>query len=162
MYKRIVVPLDGSDLSERALVDAKKLSRFIGAPIHLVRIVDFTQIERYGRYAWALEAAMIEPVVSEEEDEAQRYLAAQAALLRGEGVDVSYSVTRGRAARAIGAELAQGDVVVMASHGRGNISRWLLGSVTEELLRHSPVPVLLVKATPAVLHQTALAAAAAS
>jgi nucleotide-binding universal stress UspA family protein len=50
----------------------------------------------------------------------------------------------------------------MASHGRGNISRWLLGSVTEELLRHSPVPVLLVKATSAVLHQTALAAAAAS
>jgi nucleotide-binding universal stress UspA family protein len=74
MYKRIVVPLDGSDLSERALVDAKQLSRFIGAPLHLVRIVDFTQIERYGRYAWALEAAMIKPVVSGEEEEAQRYL----------------------------------------------------------------------------------------
>ena len=161
MYKRIVVPLDGSELSERALVDAKQLSRFIGAPIHLVRIVDFTQIERYGRYAWALEAAMIEPVVSGEEEEAQRYLSAQADALRAEGIDVSHTVSRGRAARAIGAELVTGDVVVMASHGRGNISRWLLGSVTEELLRHSPVPVLLVKAAPVVAEHAVGAALAA-
>ena len=159
MYSRIVVPLDGSSLSERALTDARALSRTTGAPIHLVRVVDFTQIERYGRYAWALEAAMVEPVVSEEEPEARQYLEAKVSILRGEGVDVTSTTCRGRAARALVAELQPGDIVVMASHGRGNISRWLLGSIAEEVLRHSPVPVLLVKAGPDAVQKHTIAAA---
>jgi hypothetical protein len=43
-----------------------------------------------------------------------------------------------------------GDVIVMATHGRGGVRRWLIGSVAEEVIRHSPVPVLLVRADQAV------------
>jgi nucleotide-binding universal stress UspA family protein len=161
MFQRIVVPLDGSELSERALPEAKRLATLTGARIHLIRIVDFTQIERYGRYSWALEASLIEPVVSEEEMEAGDYLAAKVAELEREGFLASSGTRRGRAARSLVSALQQGDLVVMASHGRGNITRWLLGSVAEELLRQSPVPVLLVKASPVPMQERAFSGHAA-
>ena len=50
-YTRIVVPLDGSDVSKQALPPAEELSRLTGAPLHLLRVIDITGLERYGPYA---------------------------------------------------------------------------------------------------------------
>ena len=56
MYRRIVVPLDGSKLAEKSLSQAEELARLTGAPIHLIWVVDYTRLERYGPYALALES----------------------------------------------------------------------------------------------------------
>ncbi|HEY7033131.1 MAG TPA: universal stress protein [Thermomicrobiales bacterium] len=148
MYRRIVVPLDGSGLAEVALPQASELARLTGAPVHLLRVVDFTRLERYGPYALALEYAAAEPVLTDERAEAKAYLQDVQAQLDGEGLRADAEIRQGRVAREIVAALKPGDLVVIASHGRGGLSRWLLGSVAEDVVRHAAVPVLLVKTDP--------------
>jgi nucleotide-binding universal stress UspA family protein len=146
MYRRIVVPLDGSALAEEALPRAAELARLSRAPIHLLRVVDYLRLERYGPYALALEYSAIEPVLTTEQTEATNHLTGIADRLTGEGLPVETEVRQGRVAREVVAAVKPGDVIVMASHGRGGLSRWLLGSIAEDVLRHAPVPVLLVRA----------------
>jgi nucleotide-binding universal stress UspA family protein len=147
MYRRIVVPLDGSKLAEMALPQAEELARLTGAPIHLIWVVDYTRLERYGPYALALAYSDAEPMLAEEIAIARTYLLGIEERLVATGLSVDSEVIQGRIARELVAASKPGDVIVMASHGRGGVSRWLLGSVAEDVLRHTAVPVLLVKAS---------------
>lgn len=147
MYRRIIVPLDGSALAEQALDQAAELSRVTGAPLQLLRIVDYLRMEQYGIYALALEYATAEPVLAVEQGESKDYLTKIENKLAREGLAVATEVRQGRVAREIVAFAQPGDVIVMASHGRGGLSRWLLGSIAEDVVRHATVPVLLVRAT---------------
>ena len=149
MFQRIVVPLDGSELAEKALPVAEELARLADAPLHLVRVVDLTRLERYGAYGLAVEYAGFELVAGEERRVATEYLAQTAAELSGRGRTVTTEVVDGTAPRAIVALTKPGDAVVMASHGRTGPARWFLGSVAEEVVRHAAVPVLLVRAQAA-------------
>lgn len=146
MYRRIIVALDGSAIAEPALAQAVQLSRLSGAPIHLLRVVDYLRLEQYGPYALALEYSTTEPVLSVEMNDARDYLAKIETRLTDDGLAVDTEVRKGRVAREIVGAARPGDVIVMASHGRGGLSRWLLGSVAEEVVRRAPVPVLLVRA----------------
>jgi nucleotide-binding universal stress UspA family protein len=148
VYQRIVVPLDGSELAERALPDALQLAELAKAPLHLLRVVDVTRLEQYGAYGLALEYAGLAQVLADEEQQAQAYLDAQVRRLGAEGGRVTSELRRGFAPREIVAASQPGDLVVMASHGRGGISRWLLGSVAEEVVRHAAVPVTIVHVAP--------------
>lgn len=161
MYKRIVVPLDGSELAEQALPDAEALARLTGAPIHLIRVVDPTQLPWYGAFGMAMDYATIQGALGDEENTANAYLDAVATRLRESGMTVDTELRRGRADRELVAATGDGDVIVMASHGRGGISRWLLGSIAEELLRHATVPILLVRAKKSNGQEEASAAGAA-
>jgi nucleotide-binding universal stress UspA family protein len=62
------------------------------------------------------------------------------------GVAMTQAVLTGSPFTAIAATTVPGDLIVMASHGRGGVRRWLLGSIAETLVRAAPVPVLLVRA----------------
>ena len=146
MFERIVVPLDGSALAENALPAAEELARLTGAPIHLVRVVDLTRLERYGAYGLALEYAGFEAVAEEERTVAREYLEREAAGLTGRGRAVTTEVADGLTPRVLVGLTKPGDVIVMASHGRTGMARWFLGSVAEEVVRHSAVPVMLVRA----------------
>jgi nucleotide-binding universal stress UspA family protein len=150
MFRRIVVSLDGSGLAEEALTQAIDLARLTDVPIHLIRVVDYTRLERYGPYALALEYSAVEPVLTAEQTEATAYLREVAARLTADGLTADVEVRQGRIARELVAAAKPGDVIVMASHGRGGLSRWLLGSVAEDVLRHATVPVLLVRSEAAV------------
>lgn len=145
MYRRIVVPLDGSKLAEVALPQAIDLARLTGTPIHVLRVVDFRRLEQYGPYPLALEYAA-DPVLADEHKLALEYVREVRSRLDGIGLYANTEVREGHVGREIVAALKPGDVVVMASHGRGGLSRWLLGSVAEDVIRHAAVPVLLVKA----------------
>jgi len=150
MFSRIVVPLDGSPLAEIALDQATELARLSGAEIRLVRVVDFTMMEKHGAFGLALEYAPPQQFFDAEQEDAETYLRETADRLRGSGVSVSYEVARGRVAQILANYCQRGDVVVMASHGRGGLSRWFLGSVAEDLVRKSTVPVMLVRAKKSV------------
>jgi nucleotide-binding universal stress UspA family protein len=145
MFTRIVVPLDGSKLAESALPKATDLARLTGAELKLVRVIDFMTMEKSGAYGLALEYAPPQEVFDVEMEEADSYLRDASATLRESGFAVSTEILRGRVAPVL-ADLGQpGDVVVMASHGRGGLSAIVLGSVTNKVLTHTKTPVLVYR-----------------
>ena len=153
MYARIVVPLDGSHLAERALPPAEEFSRLTGAPLHLVRAVDPTHlpIRAYGVHAMAIEGG-VPGLLFAEERAARNYLDRMAARLGERGLPATTELLTGYAPRELVGMARAGDLVVMATHGRGGLTRWFLGSVAEEVVRRAPVPVLLIRAQPAGAH----------
>jgi nucleotide-binding universal stress UspA family protein len=144
VYQRIIVPLDGSERAEAALPHAVNLSRPDHAPILLVRVVGYPYLEQ-GNWSWALQREAIDQVVNEETAEAESYLQDVSARLAANGLSVAYELRRGAVDRAILDEGKSGDVIVIASHGRGGLARWFLGSVAEDVIRSATVPVLLIR-----------------
>lgn len=144
LFTRIVVPLDGSELAEKALPYAEELARLASIPLHLVRVVDVARIEQYT--AIAVEYAALDLLLVEERDGAAAYLADMKRRIEERGVAVTAEPREGSAAREIIAATRPGDVLAMATHGRGGLARWFLGSIAEDVARRSPVPVLLVRA----------------
>lgn len=144
MYSRIVVPLDGSTMAERSLPHAIDLAQKLAVPIHLIRVIDLTQIERIAPFGLGLEQATFELARSEEESESHRYLLAVSDDLLAQGVAVTDEIRSGVIFQEIINATRPGDVIVLASHGRGGLSRWFIGSVAEDIVRHSRTPVLLI------------------
>ncbi|HEY7036130.1 MAG TPA: universal stress protein [Thermomicrobiales bacterium] len=137
---RLVVPLDGSELAAQALPVAEALARQLGVPTVLVRAVDL--IEALGPIADAL---VIPPeVVADAQTEAQRSLEAAATSLREKGIEAETQIWTGPAFNVLAEAARPGDLVVLCSHGRSGVMRWLLGSVAEKLVRVGPVPVVVV------------------
>ncbi|HYB74474.1 MAG TPA: universal stress protein [Candidatus Sulfotelmatobacter sp.] len=131
MFRRILVPLDGSALAEAVLPQAMELARLHGAEVVLLRV------ESAPDYA-----------VAQAAEEAQHYLGDVAASLREARVRVSTMVVlSGDTAGEIlvQAELTAADLILMSTHGRSGVGRWMLGSVAEKVLRAAVTPVLLVR-----------------
>jgi nucleotide-binding universal stress UspA family protein len=140
VMRRLVVPLDGSDLAAGALPVAEALAQQLAAPIVLVRAVDLMEV--MGPIADAL---VIPPeVIEDAQGEAQRGLDEAAAALRDKGIEVEPQIWTGPAFEAIAEAAKSGDLVVLCSHGRSGVTRWLLGSVAEKLVREGRVPVVVV------------------
>ncbi|HWV25261.1 MAG TPA: universal stress protein [Thermomicrobiales bacterium] len=149
LYKRIIVPLDGSDLAEEALGQAKELARSIGSPIHLVRVVDTYRAQAIPASGMAIDYSMLAELAEEEIEDAKSYMKAKIDELQGEGLSVTGEVLHGPIAQQIVDAAEPGDVIVMSSHGRTGIKRWFLGSVAEEVMRRATCPVLLHRASGA-------------
>lgn len=148
MYTRIIVPLDGSELAESALTHALSLAKLSGAPLHLVRVVDLGQLERYGAYGMAVDYAGLAQVAADDEAQSKEYLAGVVARLGKDGVTADSELLRGGVVASLNAIAKPDDLLVIASHGRTGVTRWFLGSVAEELVRKAPCPVLVVRAEP--------------
>jgi nucleotide-binding universal stress UspA family protein len=135
--KRILVPLDGSRLSESVLPLAEALARAWGAEVFLLQALR-------GHDSVDLEA--------EQQAAAEAYLAHVEEAVRGAGVaavrsTVWYDRPEKAIVDAVAAERAE--LVAMTTHGRSGVARLLLGSVAEQVVRASPVPVVLVRGEPA-------------
>jgi len=147
LFRRIVVPLDGSELAEAALPEAKALAVHLGVPILLVRAVDPTSWLPYAAGVSptpALSPDITTEIIDQARQEANASLTASAAKLQGGGITVTQRVLEGSPYFAIADALQPGDLLVMTSHGRSGIRRWLMGSVAEKLVREAPVPVMIV------------------
>jgi nucleotide-binding universal stress UspA family protein len=141
MYQKILVPLDGSDVAECVLPHVKAIARGCGGrQLILIRVVEPLPAGMYVDLdPGTLQKAGLE--------EAKQYLAKVQAELKKAGVDSEVKVVTGRAAEAI-ADFAQRekvDLIILATHGRTGISRWIFGSVADRLLRSSPAPVLVIR-----------------
>jgi nucleotide-binding universal stress UspA family protein len=143
MYRKVLVPLDGSSFAEHALPLAVALARRSRAGIHLVTVT--TPIT-----AAYLEGVFVGSADLEAEAAAQRqgYLEAIMARLR-ERIDVPLTgeVMHGEVSSTL-CDLAgtgEYDLVVMATHGRSPFGRFWLGSVADEMMRHATLPLLLVR-----------------
>ena len=146
MYKRILVPVDGSATSAKGLEEAIRLAKLTGASLELVNVVNEMSlafgVEAYATYS--------QDVLTALRDGAREILdnAQQRAASAGVGVDTKMIETFGaRVADLIVAEAVAGkaDLIVIGTHGRRGVGRLLLGSDAEQILRLAPVPVLLVR-----------------
>lgn len=146
MYRRILLPIDGSQTSERALHEVIKLANR-ETQIRLMYVVEEIYLLDAEGYAYidlaSLQAAMRQT--------GERTLAVAAKKLQQTGAAVEtalFDANGERIANVIEAEVRhwQADLIVIGTHGRSGLNRLLLGSVAEGLVRIASVPVLLVRA----------------
>lgn len=137
MFKRILVPLDGSARAESALPVAAGIARAFGGSITLVRVVE-TPTD-YGAY--------LQTIIDEQETEATRYLESITSSADLEGVKVETSVHIGSVASTIlsVANKVHVNLIVLSSHGNTGLKRWVMGSVAEKVARHAQVSVLVLR-----------------
>ncbi|HTQ73266.1 MAG TPA: universal stress protein [Burkholderiales bacterium] len=145
VYKRILVPVDGSPTSMAGLNEALRLARNQKARVRLVHIVDEVAI-----FASSEGGLNIEPVIEALKSGGKRILARAAKLAAARGVraetELFENATNRVADVLIGrARRWRADLIVMGTHGRRGVNRLVLGSDAELVVRNSPVPVLLVR-----------------
>ncbi len=143
MFHTVLVPLDGSAFAEQALPWAVSIAGRANAKLDLVRAHLLYALD-VPAYDWA----PYDPAVDADfRIREQRYLEHIAQHVRDEAIKVDYAVGDGTAAAAILAQAREmaANLIVMATHGNGPLSRAFLGSVADKLLRRSPVPILLVR-----------------
>ena len=146
MYAKILVPIDGSATSERALAEAARLARLCSATLRLLHVVDplthITGFERPEVYVREIVPAMRSAaeglLAKAREGVAAAGVPVETALVESQGERVSEIVVE--QARAWPA-----DLIVIGTHGRRGVDRVLMGSDAEQIARRSPVPVLLVR-----------------
>jgi nucleotide-binding universal stress UspA family protein len=145
MYGKILVPVDGSETSTRGLDEAIKIAKIQGSQLRLVHIVNefILDITYSGGY---FPQNLIESLVKA----GRSTLDAGESAAKKEGVKVDSVLIEsigGRAGELIVAQAKawQPDLIVMGTHGRRGLARLALGSDAEQVLRMSPVPVLLVR-----------------
>lgn len=148
-FNRILVPLDGSSLSERALPVARALARKFESQIILLRVLDIPTPTAPASHleetiGWIREARR------HALQEAQSYLETIQRELYEEGFETRILLRDRSPAEDIlnVASAEDSDLIVMSSQGKGGWARWTLGGVAEKVARHSPCPVLLVRQGP--------------
>lgn len=142
--RRILVPVDFSEHSDRALRYGAALCERTGAELHAMHAVP----ELYFPDAYFAEAAEIRALAEAAEDEVPEALHRNVHEVLGEEADVRTRLVAGPPAQAVAeyAEEQDVDLVVLSSHGRTGLERVLMGSVAESVGRRAPCPVLTVKA----------------
>ena len=144
MFKRILVPLDGSIRAERALPVAARIARAFEGSIILLRIVTIPL--EIGSQVIPL-SGFSSTTLDNDINIATNYLAAIARRNELDGIGLKMKVLTGGAAQKIQdvIEDEQVDLIVMCSHGATGIKRFMLGSVARKVVRHSTVPVLVLR-----------------
>jgi nucleotide-binding universal stress UspA family protein len=143
--RRVILPVDGSEVSERAIPMAVDIARSLGVGITVLRALD---LDLEG----TIPASGVDefPVLNMEKmrAESQSYVDDIAKRVHDLGItDCDTRIVDERPAQAIVDEVGEGGdkLVVMGSHGRSGATRWLLGSVSDNVVRHSAGPVLIVR-----------------
>jgi nucleotide-binding universal stress UspA family protein len=150
MYKKILVPLDGSKLAECVLPYVEELAK--GCNTEKVILVSVTErVQGYRALedpSQPLGKRLAPEAVGKKEKQAQRYLDRIAKAMEAKGIKVDTEVLLGDPAEeiVIYAKHPGCDIIIMSSHGRSGPSRWAYGSVADKVFRASCVPVLMVRA----------------
>jgi nucleotide-binding universal stress UspA family protein len=144
MYKRILVPTDGSDISAKALQAAVSLARMAGSTLLILSVKE--------PFPYSAISEM-QPVPPQEFFDAQERIAAARVKAAVGAAEAGGVVCEGHTVEAVHpweaildhAKAQSCDLIVMASHGRRGLSALLLGSETQKVLTHSTVPVLVIR-----------------
>jgi nucleotide-binding universal stress UspA family protein len=142
VYKRILVPLDGSKTAEGVLPHTKALAYSEGAEIVLLTVAANPALD----YVFS-DPGIAERAIEDQQTRSKKYMAEMEGQLKSAGFKVSTVLREGAVADMIlrVAEELQVDVITMSTHGRTGPARWLLGSVADRVVRNSKVPVLLIR-----------------
>ncbi len=145
--KSLIVPLDGSDLAEKVLPTAVELAKQRNLEIVLIRAYNIPTTAYAGVEGYALP---MDDLLKGMREEACEYLENKATDVKKLGIGrVSFTAKEGLAADEIisFAKTLPSGLIAMSTHGRSGVRRWVLGSVTETVVRHSENPVLVIRAS---------------
>ncbi|MBI5442493.1 MAG: universal stress protein [Deltaproteobacteria bacterium] len=145
-YSKVLIPLDGSQLAEKAIEAALPVAKAFRAPIVLLGVLDLTA----GMYDVYSEAFSPVDLRTQLEGFLQAALDRAAARVRAEGIEVTSLLRMGIPHEEIVglAEEEKVDLIVMTTHARRGLTHLLLGSVTEKVVRSANCAVLVVRAEP--------------
>lgn len=143
MYTRMLIPLDGSKVAEQVLPYARFLAKALKIPVELLEVIDLEDLRllanpERGRY--------IDTLLSERMEAGKTYLEAIAQSFQE--TQVTCVVEKGKAEDVVIERAAsdKGTLIVMATHGRSGIQRWVLGSVADKILHGSTNHLFLIRA----------------
>ncbi len=140
---RILVPLDGTPLAERAVPYAADLARLLGSELSLLEVVRPISASELADDVWLLDETA--PTIPEEEASASAYLTDLAQRLRSDGLSVKTATRVDQVSAGIAATADAGAaLIVMATHAEPALVQALVGSVALEVLHRAALPVLLV------------------
>jgi len=149
MYKQILVPLDGSELSDYVFPHLETVVKGCEKPhVTLLRVVEPVTMA-FGTEAVTLAAVQqLQTMMDQQAEDAKKYLNNAAGKLRKQGINISTVQLEGLPAEMIigYAEKNKADLLIMSTHGRSGISRAIFGSVAEKVLRGVCCPVMMVRA----------------
>jgi nucleotide-binding universal stress UspA family protein len=150
-HPHLLVPLDGSELAESVLGRVISLASQLGATVTLIRSLDLPDLTAGVQGRAAASNDMVRAVVPTERKIATQYLELVQQRLQAQGIPTAVVVTEGGAALDIAEqakvlkEVGQVVMIVMATHGRTGLSRWLYGSVAGAVLHLAEAPLLVIR-----------------
>ncbi len=146
MYQKILVPLDGSDLSGCALEHVRTIAKGCNVPAVVLLNVETPIIYAFGDYDVYLTADVIDRAETDYKAWANGYLDKMAKELQKEGINARGDLLEGNVAENILDYAVKNgvDLIIMSTHGRSGPARWALGSVADRVIRHSTVPVMAI------------------
>ena len=146
MYKRILVPLDGSPSSEDVFQHVRPLTQAFDAEMILLQVL----LEPAEEFSIPTSPLSPPKGIRKLQIKTRAYLKKVCAKLEAEGTRASYLIRQGGIAERIleVAEIMEADLIAMSSHGHSPTRVFLLGSVTYQVVRHSPLPVLVIRSEP--------------
>ena len=145
MYKKILAPLDGSQLAECTLAHIKAVATACQVPeVVLLQIIE--PITRRGYMPAELADDTYRGAKEAAEVQAKDYLLEVADSLKKDGIAVETDIGYGLPADEILNYITDNevDLTILSTHGRSGITRWVFGSVAERIVRHSVMPVLII------------------
>ncbi len=148
MFNHLLVPLDGSHLAEAALPPALEMARKFNSKITLVWVLQPPHLIMTAANG-SVYAQLLTEMRHQSEQDAQTYLRDHQDTLNQQGYVVNTQVTEGENVADSLLQAASDlkvDAIVMSTHGRGGLSRWVFGSVADKVLRYANIPVLLIRA----------------
>jgi nucleotide-binding universal stress UspA family protein len=153
MYAKVLVPLDGSPLAESVLPHVQSIVSGCSTKVLVfLRVVEPAIFAADDKNGNGLKWEILDRMNEQRKGEAQRYLAEIVAKAAYETVETRPVIAVGKTAETI-CELAEKDgfdLIVMATHGRSGVRRFVWGSIADKVLRSSCIPVLLVRPTGCV------------
>lgn len=146
MYQRILVAVDGSTTSDRALQEAARLAQDQRAALHIVHVIDIVPL------TWDMEFVDVEEIRRSLRQAGREILERAQAAARTAGVQAETRLVEiGAPGQRIATRIAEeanswpADLLVIGTHGRRGLDHLLLGSVAEGVVRIAPLPVLLIR-----------------
>ncbi|MEW6083912.1 MAG: universal stress protein [Chloroflexota bacterium] len=141
MYKKILVPLDGSELAEAVLPHAEALAKSENAELVILRVPNIPA----GEYI-ALDPVVASTIRKDIREEASKYVNEKVDMLKKDHIKATGLTKEGSVPDTIleVAEETQADMIAMSTHGRTGVKRWLMGSVADKIVHHTHIPVMLI------------------
>jgi len=152
-FQHMLVPLDGSNISESALHFTESIALKLGASISLLHIV-----HSFNSLGFDIPGYDLKIMNRKMNDAGKRYLKNISERLHKKGIESTSKVMAGNAASAIieYTKEKKVDLIIMSTHGRSGIARWILGSVAEKVLRESTLPLWLVRSPEMLVEKNSI------
>lgn len=145
MFNKILVPLDGSELAERVFPYVEDIAKTRSSRVEVIFVVEHYEMPFHGGVVFDEEN--LKEIEESARKGAEHYVETVQKRLHSKGVDIETVVLKGKIADTLVDYASNNgvDLIIMATHGRSGLARWVVGSVADKVLHYSAVPVLLIR-----------------